>query len=537
MTVTLPAPSGRAIALLALSGLNAVALLGVSLWLITRAAEQPPILYLQLAIVGVRAFALGRAFFRYVGRLVSHDSAFRQLAHIRSHVFDRLSVARPLRLSARQSGTLVSTFVRDVDSLQDHALRFVEPLWVNAIVIATTVAATTSISPPSGLIVALGCALAIGAMIAIDGFVARHSARQAAPIRGELFSEITERIRHDALLRAFGAAGQAEESIARLDARLHRVLVGPGMVAALSAAISTVTVGLVAILVIGNYMTINVVSTSGTPPLFTVVALSSLALGEFIMATPSILEARRVVRAASARIDETVGAAERIWEMPLERSNTIDEIDNLSLSSVTVTYSNRSDIAAGPISFVAQRGDVVVVTGASGSGKSTLAHALVGFLPVDSGVFQINGHDANAIPPTELRQLIGLCEQQPHIFAESLRHNLDFANDTATDEQLWSILERVGLDVWARERDGLETQLGENGTLVSGGQAQRVALARVLLADRSVVVLDEPTAHVQPDLAERLLHDILAATKDSILIVLSHTPVPPARHTINVSLD
>lgn len=538
MTVSTPAPSRRGIALLALSGLNAVALLGVSLWLITRASAQPPIMYLQMAIVGVRAFALGRAFFRYVGRLVSHDSAFRALARIRSTVFGRLITVGPLRLTSRQHGSIVSTFVRDVDSLQDDALRFREPLWVNAIVVIVTLTTIAVFSPVAGLILAVGCAAAVVAMVVIDRFTAQHSAREVAPVRAELYSAITERIRHDAVLRAFEAETRAEGAIAAIDARLARLLVAPAAVAALSTVVSTVAMGLVAVTVIAVHPVTDPQALGNTAPLFTLVALISLALGEFLLATPGILEARRTVAAAQARIADIVdgGTNERDGEGEDSVVSGPSTVDSLVLTEVSARYTAGDSVALAPVSFAARRGDVVVVTGPSGSGKSTLANVLVGFLPITTGSFTVDGIESRDVPAASLRARIGLCEQRPHIFAETLRHNLDFANDSATDEQLWAVLERVGLAEWARARDGLETHLGESGTLVSGGQAQRIALARVLLADRAVIVLDEPTANLQPTLAEDLLRDVLAATADTILVVLSHTPVPRVRNTIEVVL-
>ncbi len=534
MTVSSPMPSGRGIALLALSGLNAVALLGVSLWLITRASAQPPIMYLQMAIVGVRAFALGRAFFRYVGRLVSHDSAFRALARIRSTVFDRLITVGPLRLTSRQHGSIVSTFVRDVDSLQDDALRFREPLWVNAIVVIVTLATIAVFSPVAGLILAVGCAAAVVAIVVIDRFTAQRSAREVAPVRAELYSAVTERIRHDAVLRAFEAETRAEGAIAAIDARLARLLVAPAGVTAVSTAVSTVAMGLVAVTVIAVHPVTDPQALVNTAPQFTFVALISLALGEFLLAIPGILEARRTVAAAQARIADIVDGGTVDGEESVVSG--LATVDSIVLTEVSARYTSGESVALAPVSFAARRGDVVVVTGPSGSGKSTLANVLVGFLPITTGSFTVDGIESRDMVPASLRARIGLCEQRPHIFAETLRHNLDFANDSATDEQLWAVLKRVGLANWASDRDGLDTHLGESGTLVSGGQAQRIALARVLLADRAVIVLDEPTANLQQTLAEDLLRDVLAATADTILIVLSHTPVPRVRNTIEVAL-
>ncbi|MDF2442267.1 MAG: ATP-binding cassette, subfamily bacterial CydC, partial [Subtercola sp.] len=172
-------------------------------------------------------------------------------------------------------------------------------------------------------------------------------------------------------------------------------------------------------------------------------------------------------------------------------------------------------------------GERLLVTGPSGSGKSTLAAVLVRFLE-HTGTFTLDGVDVRALAPEVVRQSIGLCEQTPYIFDANIRQNLLFARETASDDDLRAVLDRVGLADWAADRGGLDAALGQHGALVSGGEAQRIALARVLLADFPVVIFDEPTANVDPARADALLRDLLAAAGPGRSVVLiSHTDVPP----------
>ncbi|PPF84143.1 hypothetical protein C5B96_07600 [Subtercola sp. Z020] len=178
----------------------------------------------------------------------------------------------------------------------------------------------------------------------------------------------------------------------------------------------------------------------------------------------------------------------------------------------------------------------LLVTGPSGSGKTTLAAVLVRFLE-HTGSFTIDGVDVRTLAPEDVRRTVGLCEQSPYIFDASLRQNLLFARETASDDDLLAVLARVGLGGWARARGGLDARLGQHGARVSGGEAQRIALARVLLADFPVVVLDEPTANVDPTRADALLADLLAAAgPERSVVLISHTDVPPALVTQHLRL-
>ncbi|WP_448004410.1 ATP-binding cassette domain-containing protein [Agromyces bauzanensis] len=163
--------------------------------------------------------------------------------------------------------------------------------------------------------------------------------------------------------------------------------------------------------------------------------------------------------------------------------------------------------------------------GGSGAGKTTLAHVLVRFLDY-AGSYRLGSVEASSLDPRDVRRLVGLVEQRPWLFDEDLRQNLIFARDTATDEELLDVLERVGLRDWVEERGGLDARVGERGALVSGGQAQRLALARAMLADFPVLVLDEPTANVDPDRADALLQDLLAAAGGRTVLLIAHTGAP-----------
>ncbi|HYJ50323.1 MAG TPA: ATP-binding cassette domain-containing protein, partial [Microbacterium sp.] len=200
--------------------------------------------------------------------------------------------------------------------------------------------------------------------------------------------------------------------------------------------------------------------------------------------------------------------------------------DGLRMRGMSAGWPGADAPSLRDVDLEVRAGERVLVVGSSGAGKTTLAHALVRFLEV-GGSFTIGGASVHDLAGDDVRLTVGLCEQRPMLFDEDIRQNLLFANDAATDAELLAVLDRVGLGDWVRARGGLDARVGERGALVSGGQAQRIALARALLRDFPVLVLDEPTAGVDPAASEALLIDLLSAVGDDQAVVLiSHVAVP-----------
>ncbi len=518
-----------------LSAGSAVALLATSAWLITRAAEQVPIMWLGLAIVGVRAFALSRAVFRYLERLASHDAAFRALGRVRAHVFDRIVPAAPAALGERGQGELLSRLVRDVDALQDYPLRLLQPVIVSGVVVASGIGLLAWFSPTAAGAVALCAILAVGLGWWLSAAMAASSDRALAPLRGELQEAMLGYIQRLDVLLAFDAVNSEADRIEGLSAHLQR-----------AERRSALSVGLVSglILLLGGAASVaalvlgipEMALGSITGPELALLTLTPMAIFEVLAQVVIAGGIWRRVRTAAQRVVEVVpeplpdvvpSEPERVTEADLAAEAAQDRrVDTLEVADLAARWPGREDTAVRGLSFRLTPGDCLLLTGPSGSGKSTLAAVLTRLLEYE-GEYRINGVEARTLPARQVRNLIGLSQQRPHLFGASLRSNLNFANEAADDAALWQVLARVGLAEWVRERGGLDMELGEYGALVSGGQAQRIALARVLLADFPVVVLDEPTANVQPELSETLLEDILSAAKAAqrIVIVISHEPV------------
>ena len=533
-----------------LSAVAAVALLATSAWLITRAAEQPPLLYLSMAVVGVRAFALGRAAFRYLERLVSHDAAFRQLADLRLGIFKRLVPLAPDGLADTKRGDLMTRLVSDVDDLQDLPLRVVQPLATAGLIAVVSVVGVWLILPAAGvaLLICLILAAVIGTVSA--GVLAARAERSIAPLRGALADEVLEIVENLDVLTAFGALDARLESLNRVDDSLRRATLRRSVGVGVQAAVVSLLAGLatVAALVTG----VPVLGADGglNGPALVVIVLVPMAVFEVFAVVPIAVSAWRQVRSSAERVATAVPATVPT-EIPVDDDNTatVTRVSDasvagapdgvtLELRNIGASWPGAAHAAVAGVNLRFEPGDRVHLSGESGAGKTTLAHVLVRFLEY-TGSYTLGGVEARTLPHDEVHRVVGLCEQRPWLFDDTIRQNLLFARDTATDADLLAVLDRVGLAGWVEARGGLDARVGERGALVSGGQAQRIALARALLAEFPILIVDEPTANVDTGQGDALIRDILtaAASARRAVLLISHTPVPADLITSTVVLE
>lgn len=521
-----------------LSEASAVALLAVSAWLIVRASEQPLVLYITTAVVGVRAFALSRAVFRYTERLAGHDAVLRQLARTRTDLVRRLLPHAPAGLGAARRGDATAALVDDVDELQNLPLRVILPLVSSASVALGAVVLVGLVWWPAAVTLSV-CLAAAGVVATAWGWAAGARAeRSIAPLRARLRDAVLDHLSRLDVLVAFGAEEASRDAVRDADAALRRALLRRSAAQAGTAALVSLAAGgasLAALLASAP------AAASGglAGPALAVAVLVPMAVFEVFAAVPLAASAWRQVRAAGARVAAVV-PAEIPAEIPAAGIATGDAPplgEGLRLRGVEVRWPGADRPALAGIDLDVRAGERVHVVGPSGAGKSTLAHALVRFLSV-TGDYTIGGRRVETIAPDDLRMTVGLCEQHPMLFDEDIRQNLLFARDTATDDDLVAVLERVGLGDWLRARGGLDARVGERGALVSGGQAQRISLARALLRGFPVLILDEPTAGVDPAAADALLGDLLSAVDETRAVVLiSHAEVPASLVDRTVRID
>ncbi|WP_030798271.1 thiol reductant ABC exporter subunit CydD [Streptomyces sp. NRRL S-337] len=507
---------------------SAVGLMATSGWLISRAAQQPPVLYLMVAVTATRAFGIGRAVFRYAERLVSHDAVFRMLADVRVAVFRRLERLAPAGLAGRRRGDLLSRLVADVDAVQDHFLRWLLPAGAAALVGAGAVGFTGWLLPEAGAILAAGLLLAGAGVPLISAALARRAERQLAPARGRLATRVVDLLTGTAELTVAGALPARTEAVRRADRELTRIAARSATVAGTGAGLSALLCGLtvVAAAVVG-VQAVHAGRLDGVA--LAVVVLTPLAAFEAVTGLPLAVQYRQRTRRAAERVFEVLDAPAPVRE-PAAPATAPGTPFPLVVRGLTARHAGQDRPALDGVDLTLAAGRRIAVVGPSGSGKTTLAQVLLRFLDREAGTYTLGGTDAQALDGDAVRRLVGLCAQDAHLFDSSLRENLRLAlQDRSTgpgedgDRVLWDALGRARLADWVRGLpDGLDTMVGEHGARLSGGQRQRLALARALLADFPVLVLDEPAEHLDLATADALTADLLAATEGRTTLLITH---------------
>jgi len=506
-----------------LGGLSALALTATSVWLICRAAQHPNVQALAVAVVGVRTFALARALLRYAERIAAHDGALRLLAEVRARTFAALEPLAPAGLARFRRGDLLRRFTTDVDGAQEALIRAVVPLAgalataVAAIIIVALVAPAAAIALGAGLFVA---AIVIPGLAAQTGRVGTvcDAARRDSLVVG-LLDGLSE-------LDAFGAAEGRLEQIAAADRQVIRNVSLAGIGGAFEVTAAGVAAAATTAVVVGaDVHAIAAGHSSGI--LLGVVAVAALVAFDAFSTLPGAYAALGRCWAGIRRVDAVLAAPIPVPE-PLQRTDPPVGITAIGATGVTIRPAPGAGAILVDAEFEVVRGQRVALTGPSGSGKSTLLGAVLRLVPTEMHPITLAQGANQRIPvmdlPTEaMPTLVAGSLQGDHVFATTLRDNLRVVAPTTTDTELDELAGRVGLVDWiASLPRGWSTQAGPDGASLSGGQRQRLLLARALLAEPQILVLDEPTAHLDEATEAAVMADLIRATTGSTLLMSTH---------------
>ena len=510
-----------AVGLGSLTVLLGVGLMSSAGYLISRAAEHPPVLSLITAIVAVRFFGLTRPVTRYLERLSSHDLAFRDLARVRAHTYERLEPLAPGQLEGYRKGDLLSRFVGDVDTLKNLHLRGVSPPLVALLAGAVSVAATAYFLPLAALVLAAGLLVAGIAAPLVTVRSGRLAGRRQAAVRGDLNGELVELLQGAPELVVYGRDEERLRRVASLDAELVRLGRRNAFVDGAGDAIRVAVMGLTVASVLAVAVSAHA---AGRLDSVLIATLGLLALASF--------EAVEPLAQAARELAETIAAGRRVLEVCDRQSPVVDPLDpaplprgpvEVALEGVSARYERAGRMVVHDVSLRLPPGGRVALVGPSGVGKTTVTNLLLRFLDPEEGRVTLGGRDLREYTQEDVRRTIAVAGQDSYLFSTSIRENLRIGRPEADDAELELALGRAGIGDWvATLPEGLDTLVGEEGRELSGGQRQRLSIARALLADAPLLVLDEPTAHLDPLMAQRLVEDVFEAAGDRSVLLITH---------------
>lgn len=495
-------------------------LLMTSAYLISRAAQHPPILSLTVAIVGVRFFALGRGVARYTERLLTHDAGFRLLADLRVDVFRALTRLVPGSPAVGHSGDLLGRVVRDIDTLHEMYVRVLVPPVV-AILGATLAVTVTAWLLPIAAIVLAGF-LGFGVLVVpwtLDR-LARQARAEVVQLRARLLSGIVEFVQGVPDLLAFGAVDAAvEELLATEIALAERQRRLTSLSAAATAVLTTASGAAVVAMLLVGVPAVRSGQLEGV--LLAPLVLAALAAFEPVLPLVAVVEGARAVGAAARRVFALLDAPAAVVDprdpAPLPHGHEVH------LDEVSVRYGEDSPWILRRADLRLAEGERVALVGPSGVGKTTLANLLVRFRDVDAGAVTLGGIDVRRLAQRDLRRVVGLVGEDAHLFAATIRQNLLLARPSATEDELRAAAARACILEWIESLPaGWDTEVGELGARLSGGQRRRLALARGYLADFPVLIVDEPLAHLDDATAAQVVQRLLDGPKDRTLLLVTH---------------
>jgi ATP-binding cassette subfamily C protein CydCD len=523
------------------SSLAAIALTAVSAWLIVEASYQPPIMLLMVAIVGVRFFGLSRSVLLYASRLKLHSAIFAALTRLRTRLwehFERVGMSDRRLLT---SDSALRAMVADADDVRDLVPRTLFPPFVSALVVigVSITAALLDVS-------ALGWFILLGAvnLVIVPTLVIRAESRLALGIR-----EDRNRIL-SVLTRALHAKDDLRTN--RVESRVLGLLGGLESDLEAKQKASARNFGLAQLwLQLSTFTTAVILAASSGAPteIVAVLSLMALGLGEVFA---SALEAFRQLPGLGTALDclpdpdsaedsgadasalsvseaeATASDIDRSGRDSPDGSAPADElvgVDALEFEKITVGWDDNTVVSG--LDLEAERGGWTVLCGDSGTGKTTSLSVLLRFLDPWSGSYRArdrNGtdHDMLTRSPEDLVGRIAWCPQEAHVFRSTVRGNLALAQRSVPgDDEMFSALRAAGLSDWA-DAGGLDRWVGDHGTEISGGQRQRLAVARTLLTGADVIVLDEPTAHLDDETARALIDDLRGSLRDRTVVMVTH---------------
>ncbi|MHB1135079.1 MAG: thiol reductant ABC exporter subunit CydC [Chloroflexota bacterium] len=497
-----------------------IGLLGTAAWVIASAALRPSVADLAVAIVGVRFFGLARGLLRYLERQVAHDVTFRLLARLRVWFFATLEPLAPIALAGEHSGDLLARLVGDVETLQFFYLRALAPAAAALLVVALLGLGVGNLAPAAALAL-LGTLLAAGLLLPLLAlWLGAAPGRRQSELRGRLAVAVVDLAQGLPDLLAAGAEGRRLADLGHLEAALAGARARLAAVGALQSGLGLFfnQAGAWAVLALGV-------------PLVVAGQLDGVQLAVLLLVALASFEAVQPLGQAAQQMGASLASARRLFALeerlpearPVATPLPTLAAPELLVEGLRLRYPGEARWALDGLSLYLRPGRLVALVGPSGAGKSTLLAALCGFLTYEEGHVRLGGHELCSVSVDDVRRHFAVAEQRAHLFNATLADNLRLARAGAGDDELAAVLRAVGLaEFVAALPAGRETWLGEAGVRLSGGERQRLALARALLKEAPLLLLDEPTAHLDANSERLVLAALRQAARQRGVLLATH---------------
>jgi ATP-binding cassette subfamily C protein CydCD len=501
--------------------LASVALMGTSAWLISTAAIAVSVADLGVSTVGTRFFGITRAIFRYLERLVSHDVTFRLLAKLRVWFYEKLEPLAPARLMNFRSGDLLARVIGDVETLENFYVRVVSPP-LTAIVVGTVTAIFLASFYPLLAPVYLTFYLSLGLFLPILAqTTSRKSAEQTISLRADLQTHLVDGIQGMADLIAYGRADERLTQIATNADEYGNAQRRMARVTGIHSAIGTLltNLGMWTIL----FLTIpQIINGEIAGPMLASLTLLTFASFEAVTPLPLAAQMWNSAREAAKRLFEVVDTEPEIKD-DIRYSKIDDRTSNIEFSNLSFTYPSQTTPALQHLTFNLKPETSLAIVGPSGAGKSTIANLLLRFWDYKVGEITLGGESLKALNQDEVRARCGYVSQNTYFFNTSIYENLRFARKKVTKEEVEAACKSAQIhDFIMSLPKGYDTMIGEQGLRLSGGERQRLAIARALIKDAPILILDEPTANLDPLTEQQVLETLFKVIKQKTSLLITH---------------
>jgi ATP-binding cassette subfamily C protein CydC len=511
-----------------------VGLMAVSAYLISKSALVTNVAEVALAITAVRVLAISRAAFRYLERYVTHRSTLRILAELRAWFFAAIEPLAPARLEHR-TGDLLSRAIADVDTLEDFYVRAALPPIVAAGVTAFATILLGVLEPVLGLVLLAFLLLAGWVLPVASRRLTREAAARSVAVRAEVEAALFDHVEGSAEVAVYDQAGRSTERQMTLAEGLDQARERVALVRGIGTGLSALAASLAGIVVLALAI-----------PLVTGGQLDGVLLAVVPLAAIASFEATLPMTQAFQHVDASRQAASRLFELIDAPPEVVDPAEPLppgpghaiEIQGLRFSYGPNEPLVLDGLDLAIPDGGSLGLVGPSGSGKSTLVSLLLRFRAFDEGRILLGGRDLRELAQDDVRAAIAVVAQRIDLFDASVRANLSLADPELTDERMVAACRAAAIhEVIEALPEGYDSRIGEDGVRLSAGERQRLAIARALVKDAPVLILDEPTANLDAETEQRVLDGLAVAMTGRTTLVITHRPAVAERMDRVVMLE